>query len=211
MKVPFIVLLFLVLGLVTGEVDYQAKIDWLYKRLQSRLWTTDQPFRNPSSPQHIKGLYESHIRINFVDKKNTYYTSLLRKNSLDDNNMFVTSFVLYSLIETAELETVRLDDHLISMSLETLATFRDKNTPYGVPQYNFWPQHFVNGTWIAQPVNLINIANMIPSKLPKPIMFIFEKLGLDIIIALKDLVNVFTIPADNDDSSVNMALLGLLK
>lgn len=52
---------------------------------------------------------------------------------------------------------------------------------------------------------------MIPSKLPKPIMFVFEKLGLDIIIALKDLVKVFTIPADNDDSSVNMALLGLLK
>lgn len=173
MKTSFIVLLVILVSFVSGEATYQAKIDWLYKRLQSRLWTKDQPFRNPSSPQHIKGLYQSHIHINFVDKKNTYYSSLLRKSFLDDNNMFVTSFVLYSLIETAELETIQLDDHLISMSLETLATFRDKNTPYGVPQYNFWPQNFVNGTWIAQPVNLINIANMIPSKLPKSIMFIF--------------------------------------
>jgi len=211
MKASFIVLLLIIVNLISAEVDNQAKIDWLYKRLQSRLWTKDQPFRNPSSPQHIKGLYQSHIHVNFVDKKNTYYASLLRKASLDDNNMFVTSFVLYSLFETAELETIQLDHHLISMSLETLSTFRDKNTPYGVPQYNFWPQNYVNGTWIAQPINLINIANMIPSKLPKPLMFIFEKLGLDIIIALKDLVKVFTIPADNDDSSVNLALLGLLK
>ena len=97
------------------------------------------------------------------------------------------------------------------MSLETLSTFRDKNTPYGTPQYNFWPQNFVNGTWIAQPTNLLNVANMIPGHLPKPVMFLMEKLGLDIIFAMKDLVNVFTIPADNDDSGVNLALMGLLK
>lgn len=92
-----------------------------------------------------------------------------------------------------------------------MSTFKDKNTPRGIPQYNFWPQNLVNGTWIAQPTNLLNVANMIPSKLPKPIMFVFKKLGLDIIFAMKDLVNVFTIPSDNDDSGVNLALLGLLK
>lgn len=98
MKASFILLLLILVSFVSAEVNYQAKIDWLYKRLQSRLWTKDQPFRNPSSPQHIKGLYQSHIHVNFVGNKNTYYSSLLRKSSLDDNNMFVTSFVLYSLI-----------------------------------------------------------------------------------------------------------------
>jgi hypothetical protein len=97
------------------------------------------------------------------------------------------------------------------MALEAISGFRDKNTEYGIPQYNFWPQRLVNGTWMAQPTNLLNVANMIPNKLPQPFMFIAEKLGLDIIIALKGLVNVFTIPADNDDSSVNLALLGALK
>ncbi len=52
---------------------------------------------------------------------------------------------------------------------------------------------------------------MIPSNLPKPTMYVIEKLGLDIILGMKDLVNCFTIPADNDDSGVNLALLGLLK
>jgi len=83
---------------VVFSTDYNAKIQWLYKRLQLRYWTEDQPFKNIKSPQHIKGLYESHIHINFVDKKNSYFTTSLRKTSLDDNNMFVTSFVLYSLI-----------------------------------------------------------------------------------------------------------------
>ena len=92
-----------------------------------------------------------------------------------------------------------------------MTNFRDKNTPYGVPQYNFWPQNLVNGTWIAQPTNLINVANMIPSNLPKHAIYVMEKLGLDIILAMKDLVNCFTIPADNDDSGVNLALLGLRK
>ncbi len=42
-------------------------------------------------------------------------------------------------------------------------------------------------------------------------MLIIEKLGLDVILALKDFAKVFTIPADNDDSGVNLALPGLLK
>lgn len=82
----------------------------------------------------------------------------------------------------------------------------------------FWPQVKVNGTWSAQPVNLVNMANMIPSKMPKFIQKILEKTGLcnyylmqGMILYLKSLVKVFSIPADNDDSSVNLALLGFMK
>lgn len=41
--------------------------------------------------------------------------------------MFVTSFVLYGLLEAEELGTIKIDHHLFSLSLQTLASFRDKN------------------------------------------------------------------------------------
>ena len=34
---------------------------------------------------------------------------------------------------------------------------------------------------------------------------------LGMIVYIKQMVQVFSIPADNDDSSVNLALLGLMK
>ncbi len=98
MKSFKIYILFILLTIVVSSADLNTKIEWLYQRLQSRCWEKDQPFKNPKSPQHIKGLYQSHIHINFIDKKNSYFSTLMRRNSLDDNNMFVTSFVLYSLI-----------------------------------------------------------------------------------------------------------------
>ena len=54
--------------------------------------------------------------------------------------MFVTSFVLYAQVEAQELGTIKIDHHEMSQSLQALDAFRDKNTPYGVPQYMFWPQ-----------------------------------------------------------------------
>ncbi len=46
-----------------------------------------------------KGLYESSVHINFLDKRNTWLTDKLRNSPIEDINMFVTSFVLYSQIE----------------------------------------------------------------------------------------------------------------
>lgn len=41
--------------------------------------------------------------------------------------MFVTSFVLYGLLEAEQLGTISIDHHLFSESISVLATFRDKN------------------------------------------------------------------------------------
>jgi hypothetical protein len=46
-----------------------------------------------------KGLYESSVHINFIEKKNSWLTEKLRSSPIEDINMFVTSFVLYSQIE----------------------------------------------------------------------------------------------------------------
>lgn len=163
-----------------------------------------------------KGLYESSVHINFLDKRNTWFTDKLRNSPIGDINMFVTSFVLYSQLEAQELGTIQIADHDFSRSLESLSEFRDKNTEFGLPQYNFWPQSFINGTWSAQPVNLVHLADIWPNKVPRIVSKFLEFSGLcncflslGMIEYVKDLV--FSIPADNDDSGVNLALLGLMK
>ena len=91
-----------------------------------------------------------------------------------------------------------------------IAQFRDKNTPDGVPQYAFWPQILVNGTWSSYAKNLLNSINILPTPPPKVADFL-TKIGLGILAQAKDIAKFFCIPADNDDSSVNLALLGFLK
>jgi len=53
--------------------------------------------------------------------------------------MFI-SFVLYGLIEAESMGTIKIDNKRFSQSLNTLASYIDKNQPYGLPQYVFWPQ-----------------------------------------------------------------------
>jgi hypothetical protein len=38
-----------------------------------------------------------------------------------------------------------------------------------------------------------------------------KKINVDFVLALKSLLSAFSIPSDNDDSSVNLALLGIMK
>jgi hypothetical protein len=59
----------------------------------------DQDFKFMNAWAQKKGLYESSIHINFLDKKNTLLTDKLRNGPIADINMFVTSFVLYSQLE----------------------------------------------------------------------------------------------------------------
>jgi hypothetical protein len=91
-----------------------------------------------------------------------------------------------------------------------ISNFRDKNTPDGVPQYTFWPQVKINGTWTAQANNLVHSVNILPTP-PPFLQKLLDRIGLSIIGYAKDIAKAFSIPADNDDSSVNLALLGLMK
>jgi hypothetical protein len=124
--------------------------------------------------------------------------------------MFVSSFVLYGLLEAQSLGTIQIDDHKFSSSLESITQFRDKNLPDGIPQYLFWPQTYVNGTWSAKSVNLIKVIDMSPS-FPSSWNDWLIKHGLGIFTMVKKLADFFCIPPDNDDSGVNLALLGLMK
>lgn len=123
--------------------------------------------------------------------------------------MFVTSFVLFGLLQAKQLGTIKVDDHLISVSLNAISSYKDKNIPEGIPQYSFWPQVKINNTWSAQATNLVHSINVLPTFTPWEKKFL-DIIGLSILNYAKDIVSFFCIPADNDDSGVNLALLGLL-
>lgn len=52
----------------------------------------------------VKGLYSSDVHINTAGKHNGFAASFFRNYAkIPDNNMFVTSFVLYTLLEAESL------------------------------------------------------------------------------------------------------------
>ena len=172
----------------------------------------------------IKGLYSSYIHLNFQDKQNSFLGKISRNYMAAlDMNMFVTNFVLCSLIESIpyapELSKENKSElkQSLSIALEALSQFRDKNYPEKVPIYNFWKQDLINGTWSQSPETMVNLVKSAP-KVPEYILNFLPKIHLE---NLKEFITTFQfmcdifqyafrIPPDADDTSVNVALTGML-
>lgn len=79
----------------------ESKIKWLENRLMKHYWKRDQEYVFPILWEHKKGLFQSRVHFNILDKRNTDMTAFIRDDffKIDDINMFVTSFVLYGLLE----------------------------------------------------------------------------------------------------------------
>ena len=61
--------------------------------------------------------------------------------------------------------------------------YRDKNLEKGIPQYVFWPQQLINGTWSAQPTNLIKtVKKTLPRKLPFWLEIVLVEIGLGFLV-----------------------------
>ena len=92
-------LLLLVFLFLIIQADIKSDIQKLNKDLSKDFWTKDQKYRPLITWKHTQGLYSSEIHFNIVDKKNKLTTALQRqKLKITDENMFVTSFVLYGLL-----------------------------------------------------------------------------------------------------------------
>ncbi|KAL6066246.1 hypothetical protein QOT17_009673 [Balamuthia mandrillaris] len=222
----------------------RQRIAELYKVLQAEQARSTQSFRTfPLRWAQQKGLYHSYIHFNFVPPANASfeeeaaYTLLRRYFAIPDSNMFVTAFVLSSLLEAHQLgyllpssssssssrqEEEEELERSVREGLEAIFTFRDKNQLMGgegeeVPKYIFWPQELEHGRWTAAPVNLVvpieefdTIANFA--------IAILDDLGLQSLAqyleneedSLNSMAAAFHIPSDLDDSSVNLALGGIL-
>mgnify|MGYP000858758998 CR=1 FL=1 len=99
----FLLLVFIVV-LVKSQNDLHSeqnslieqKIAYLNTLLKTRLVHKDQSFKFMNTWAKTKGLYESSVHINFLDRKNHFLANKLRNGPIPDINMFVTNFVLYS-------------------------------------------------------------------------------------------------------------------
>ncbi|KAL4433134.1 hypothetical protein ABPG74_010829 [Tetrahymena malaccensis] len=181
------------------------------QNLQKNMFTTDQSFKLfPYQHETQKGIYNSEIKLNLIDQKNSYFTHLFRKKmGVVDNNMFVTNFILLGLIEASELGYLELDMETIEQNIEALLKFQDKNYASNVPIYNFWTQISVDGVWQSSPRNLEGIMNVY-NKLPNFIQKIVEFFGYKPSEMIQ-MVNALRIPSDNDDSGCNLALGATLR
>ena len=96
----------------------QEKIDWLANKLYKGYWEKDQNYIFGLKWQHQKGIFESKVHFNFIDHHNKGFAAFMReKQGVPDINMFVTSFVLYGLLEADALGTLQIDNHKFSQSL----------------------------------------------------------------------------------------------
>ncbi|KAL9653326.1 hypothetical protein ABK040_001962 [Willaertia magna] len=170
-----------------------------------------------------KGIYKSYIHLNMVgsDLENTM---LRRYFKIPDMNMFVTNFILLAQLESQYLSNLTLiDSNRLNLAINAILSYKDKNFKETTPIYNFWPQQKVitpDGRilYSAFPKNLVEPIKEFGS-LDKFLDIVLKSLGLghlaekvdDIVATFQILSQAFHIPADYDDTSVNLALGGNLK
>jgi hypothetical protein len=195
----------------------------LFKKISKSQSQSDVKFRSfPPRFSEIKGLYSSYIHLNFQDNDNSFLGKVSRSYlAALDMNMFVTNFVLCSLIEalpfSKQLQENEEFKKNLQIALEALSLFKDRNYNENIPVYNFWKQENVNGTWSQTPDTMVNLVKMAPH-FSETFINILNKIKLDnfakFIQVFESMCQifqvVFRIPPDTDDTSVNMAMTGML-
>jgi hypothetical protein len=155
-----------------------------------------------------------------MDDTNSFIAKSLREYvKVPDMNMFVTSFVSYALLETYNYGGIEmLDMESLNEALRQLLNFLDKNYNEEVPIYTFWKQLNINGKWSQHPDNMCEVVKYMESLTNDDIIDVFESLGITSIVNLLKLgkklkttfLYAYRIPADFDNTSVNLGLTGLL-
>lgn len=103
-------LLLLSVLLIIASSTILDDITTLRNQLYTSYWSKNSTYKFMETWDHIEGLFESNIHFNIVDKKNKLSAATVReKFKIDDENMFVTSFVLYGLLEAQQLGTIKID------------------------------------------------------------------------------------------------------
>lgn len=202
-----------------SKENIQHVIDEIYTSLLKEQIVKEQSYRMfPPRFAENKGLFRSWIHLNFVDNKNSLWSTVVRRNAkVDDMNMFVTSFALSAIFEAWELDGISLDKESIRIALEGILDFKDKNMG-DLPVYTFWKQKFqINGTWSQYPENMVNIIKHAPV-VPSWVISLLNKTGLTELAsnlnfynaATKAFNEIYRIPSDADDTSINLGLTGLM-
>eukprot|EP00761_Pharyngomonas_kirbyi_P012945 gb/GECH01012972.1/.p1 GENE.gb/GECH01012972.1/~~gb/GECH01012972.1/.p1 ORF type:complete len:670 (+),score=136.54 gb/GECH01012972.1/:1-2010(+) len=203
------------------STQHRDIIQHLYHKIEQEQWQESHTFR-PFPPRWStqRGLFRSFIHINFVGGE---AEDILRNDfRIPDMNMFVTSFVLTALAEAEQLGAVQPDPDLMAQGINAMATFHDSNRDADTNAYCFWPQaakqHNGKTLYTARPVNLVEPMKYFDS-FSSFVEHVLKFLGLghlehkveSIANVLDSMADAFHIPADADDTSVNLVLGAVLK
>ncbi|EFA80569.1 hypothetical protein PPL_06508 [Heterostelium album PN500] len=164
-----------------------------------------------------KGEFPSQVHYNFFG--NDLKTEERRHGAIPDSNMFVTNFVLYTLLESERYGGIKISENVVANAISAILSFKDGNFPEDTPVFTFWPQTY-NSTfdvYSQNPTNLDDLMNHFGGF--QRVVDYFAKIFNDpeIIADMSGLAQmvdgykqVFHIPSDADDSGCNLALGNLL-
>lgn len=153
----------------TGEV-----IGELAKRVEDLLIKENRPYSFPIRWQQDKGMYPSNIRLNFAGVP--YMAAVRDSFSVFDNNMFATSWITTCILEAhLYAKAPRPTDTQLSMALEAIGRYHDKNRGHDTSVMTFWPQVYNESMkmWESSPSNLFRafaFFDVVPAKYVEEIL-----------------------------------------
>jgi hypothetical protein len=162
----------------------------------------------PLSWKQQKGLYDSNIRINLKGEMSKYRSLV----NIPDDNGFVTMFITQFMVEGVEsYKPIPMDRRSIKESLNAINTHGDAR---GI--FRFWNKATIEGQDVSNPENILKpIAQLdtlmnflVPAvkHLPQNINKDDVNAVLGLLQTPKSFSKICTIPADFDDTFVNLAL-----
>jgi hypothetical protein len=164
----------------------------------------------------VEGLFPSYVHVNMHGFPPL--RELRRAFRFYDSNAFVTLWIANVLLDGVRIgawSSAQVPDHVLKSSVKTLVNvFHDHNMDVCVPAVNFWTGTLVNDTWVSQPTNLAqpllemeSFGNVLHAFLNATHTDFLWPYVRDVTELFPDfLLGAFGIPADADDSSVNLAL-----
>lgn len=213
--------LFVLLYSVCG-MDIPSMARKLYKKVSDAQIKKSSRGFPPFSWQKDKGLFESHVKLYFHGSFSQY---ILRQGfEIYDNNNFASAWITMALLEMHKLDAneTYVHEDLIFNAVQAIGNFADKNR-FNSSVCTFWPQEFNDSVtvWQSTPQNLLNFFALVDDIPWSTILKFLQKLGIvdtDVIKTIEELlqekdtyIKAFHIPADFDDTFVNIGLGSLLK
>lgn len=201
------------------SIEKTLSEDPLYKFLMEKINENQHketiPYKNLFSSYKKKGLYKSFTKLNFSG--NFFLKNLRSLIGIDDNNMFVTTFIIRNYLELHEMNEVDVSKNEIKIALKNLASFRDKNFP-DLSFYGFWEQkENEKKTFTQFPVNILKPLKAFFNLSAKIVNFLkFFKLNTlaekleKFALKYEHMMIVFNLPSDVDDTSMNISIGNLL-
>jgi hypothetical protein len=199
--------------------DVGAFTDTIQSALNLVEWSQQNvttPFFPPFSWQKLSGIYPSYVKLNFVGPP----TAQLMRDLIGiyDNNGFVTMWILQIMLEAHKFGVLTVTDEVILYGLNLTLGFKERDDDDETPTQDFWQEVIVNGTYQQYPVNVAG-----PIQLIQPVAAMLQKWCnnspaicpivepfVQFAASLTDFLSAFGIPADFDDSGVNLSLGALL-